>query len=88
VKFKNDNSGEIFTIATWEQVDDKHWYRGHINSGLICIEMVSVLSSLEGSLLFEYKVIKGYEPNDVIGQTLDQQGRISFILNQKPSVFP
>ena len=82
------NPGEMYTLATWEQADDLHWYGSHINGRLERVETVNVLSASDGSLLIDYKLVNGSEPKDAAGRPMDTQDRIKAILNQRPAIFP
>ena len=80
--------GEVFTLATWERVANPHWYGTYINGRIKTVETICILPSLRGAIKIEYKLIKGPGPKDDNGNTISLQERISFILNQDPSVFP
>jgi hypothetical protein len=82
------NPGEMYTLATWEQADDLHWYGSHINGRLERVETVNVLSASDGSLIIDYKLVNGSEPKDASGRPMDTQDRIKAILNQRPAIFP
>jgi hypothetical protein len=81
-------SGEVFTLTTWQQVPNPHWYGSYINGRVKTVETVSILLSLRGDTLTEYKLLKGDGPRDGNGQPIDRQDRIDFVLGLKPSVFP
>jgi hypothetical protein len=80
--------GELYTLATWEQVNDPHWYGSNLNGRLESVETVSVLPASSGGVFIEYKLVKGARPKDASGHVIDPQDRIGFILNQRPAVFP
>jgi hypothetical protein len=80
--------GEFYTLATWEQVNDPHWYGSNINGQLKSVETVSVFSASDGGVSVDYKLVKGSGPKDARGHTIDPQDRIGFILHQQPAVFP
>jgi hypothetical protein len=80
--------GEVYTLATWEQVNDPHWYGSNIDGQLKSVETVSILPASDGGVSVEYKVVKGSGPKDASGHPIDRQERIGFILDQQPAVFP
>jgi hypothetical protein len=80
--------GERYTLATWEQMNDPHWYGSNINGRLKSVETVSVLPASDGGVSIEYMLVKGSGPKDADGHTISGQDRIGFILNQQPAVFP
>ena len=79
--------GEVYTLATWEQVNDLHWYGSNINGRLKSVERVSVVPSSTG-VDIEYKLVNGAQPVDVDGHAIAPKDRISFMLNQRAAVFP
>ena len=79
--------GEVFILATWEQVAHPRWYGTYINGRIKTVETITVLPSLHSGMNIDYK-LKGSEPKDVNGNIISRRERISFILNQEPSVFP
>jgi Haem-binding domain/Cytochrome P460 len=80
--------GELYTLATWEQVNDPHWYGSNINGQLKSVETVSVSSASNGGVSVDFKLVKGSGPKDAGGHTIDPQDRMGFILHQQPTVFP
>ena len=80
--------GEIYTLATWEQVNDPHWYGSHLNGRLKSVETVSVVRAQDGSTSIDYQLVQGTLPKDPSRLTVDEQDRIALILNQQPAVFP
>jgi hypothetical protein len=85
---KRHRPGELYTLATWNQVNDLHWYGSNINGRLLSVETVSVSSASDGGLSVHYNLVKGSEPKDVSGHKIHRQDRIRFILDQQPAVFP
>jgi hypothetical protein len=79
--------GEVYTLATWEQVNDLHWYGSNINGRLKSVERVSVVPSSTG-VDIEYKLVNGAQPVDIDGHAIAPKDRISFMLNQRAAVFP
>ena len=82
------NPGEVFTLATWGQVANPHWYGTYINDRIKTVETICILPSSHGGIKIEYNLVKGSGPKDDNGNTFSWQDRIVFILNQDPSVFP
>lgn len=80
--------GELYTLATWEQVDDPHWYGSNLNGRLKSVETVSMSPAADGGVSIDYKLVRGSAPTDAAGHPIDRQDRIRFILNQRPAVFP
>ena len=81
-------AGEVFTLATWGQVANPHWYGTCINGRIKTVETITVLPSLHDDIEIQYKLVTGPSPKDIKGNAISRQDRISFILNQEPSVFP
>jgi hypothetical protein len=76
-------SGELFTLVTWKQQDDDHWFGAKIPSTVQTIEVLK--TGTAGT--FDYNRLEGKElasPKDTLGQGK----RIAYILGQKPSVMP
>ena len=78
--------GEAFTLVTWKQQPDEHWFGASIPGDL---EMVEVLkANSEGpAVVFNYE---RYEGKALVRSpdTLHNSERIKFILGQQPSVMP
>ena len=83
-----DAAARRYTLATWEQVDDPHWYGSHINGRLERVETVNVTSAADGSRVTDYKLVKGNEPKGADGRVVDEQDRIKAILGTRPAIFP
>jgi len=81
-------AGELFTLATWEQADDIHWYGSNLNGKLKRVEIVNVLADSLDGVEMEYKLVKGNAPVGTDGQLIDGESRIRSILGQRPAVFP
>jgi hypothetical protein len=79
---------EKYTLATWAQVADQHWYGSHINGRLKRVETVSVYSARDGSLVIDYKLVKGAAPKNADGDSIERDDRIRFILDQRAAIFP
>ena len=80
--------GEIYTLATWEQVNDPHWYGSHLNGRLKSVETVSIVRAPGGTTSIEYQLVQGTVGKDHNGHPVGDQDRIGFIINQQPAVFP
>ena len=85
---KRHKPGELYTLATWDQVNDLHWYGSNINGRLKSVETVCFSAASDGGLSVHYNLVKGAEPKDVGGHKIHRQDRIRCILNQRPAVFP
>lgn len=79
-------ANEVFTLVTWKQQDDSHWFGAKIPSDVESVEVIKTVSSGNG-VAVNYEQLKGKElaaKADTLGQT----ERIKYILGQKPSVMP
>jgi len=81
--------GEVYTLATWNQTDNPHWYGSNITGTLKSVETVKFLQSSSGDVVAKYCLLIGQPVIDVNGQNIGEDNRrIGFIVNRKPSVFP
>lgn len=78
--------GEIFTLITWKQQADPHWFGANIPGDLQSVEVLETTLS-RNALVINYKL---YEGKNLALNTdsLHRTERIKFILVQKPSVMP
>ena len=79
-------SGELFTLVTWKQQPDAHWFGANIPGDLQSVEVLK--SNSNGAI-----VVLNYQRYDgkalvLNSDTLDKNERIKFILDQRPSVMP
>jgi hypothetical protein len=79
-------ANEVFTLVTWNQQDDDHWFGAKIPSGVESVEVIKTTAS-GNSTAINYKQLNG-TPLDLKTDTLGQATRIKYILGQKPSVMP
>ena len=79
-------SGEIFTLVTWNQQPDAHWFGASIPGDL---QSVEVLKSNSSGAIVNLDYLR-YEGKTLIlhSDTLNNSKRIKFMLDQKPSVMP
>jgi hypothetical protein len=78
--------GEAFTLVTWKQQPDEHWFGASIPGELETVEVLKTIS--DGSAIaINYERYEGRalarNPD-----TLRNNERIKFILGQQPSVMP
>lgn len=78
--------GEIFTLVTWKQTDNKYWYGSFINGPLLGVETVKIIRGPNGSLDTTYQLHDRTAPKYSIFE--DRHARIDMILAQRPSVLP
>jgi hypothetical protein len=78
--------GELFTLVTWKQQPDAHWFGANIPGDLQWVEILKT-SSNGASVVFNYERYEGKTlvPNS---DTLYKSERIKFMLDQRPSVMP
>jgi hypothetical protein len=79
--------GEEYRLITWKQESNPLWFGSNINGVLNTVERVSTSVSADGDLNIRYEILRG-NPTDLTNGTFDEQKRIRYILDLKPSVFP
>lgn len=79
-------SGELFTLVTWKQQPDKHWFGANIPGDLQSVEVLKTTSN-GATVVLNYQ---RYEGKTLVlnSDTLYNSERIKFMLNHKPSVMP
>lgn len=77
-------AGEVFKLVTFEQQDHEFWYGSKINGALLRVETVRTEQQKEGVIPVYTIEYYGASKSD----QLDENARIKFILEQKPSLFP
>jgi hypothetical protein len=83
---KSVAANEVFTLVTWKQQEDDHWFGANIPSGVESVEVLKTASSGNGvAVNYEQLNGKGLAAKT---DTLGQAERIKYILGQKPSVLP
>lgn len=83
----NKVSGEEFTLVTWNQQDDDHWFGAKIPSNLKSIEVVKTVPVNQNSIAVNYNCYEG-QTLTLSTDTAHNQQRIKYIFDQKPSVLP
>jgi hypothetical protein len=78
--------GELFTLVTWKQQPDAHWFGASIPGHLQSVEILKTQSN-GTNVVFNYG---RYEGKTLVlnSDTLYKSERIKFILDQRPSVMP
>lgn len=77
---------EVFTLVTWKQQDDDHWFGAKIPSDVESVEVIKTASS-GNNVAVNYEQLNG-KALDLKTDTSGQAERIKYILGQKPSVLP
>ena len=76
--------GNSFTLVTWQQQDDAHWFGARIPGELVSAETVNIGNHTN---FVTYQKFTG--KNLLLSaDTTGQNERIHFILTQKPSIIP
>lgn len=78
-------AGENFTLVTWKQQEDDHWFGARIPGDLLSVEVIKTTGT--GRAAINYQKFEGHDLS-IASDTLHQQERIKYILAQKPSVMP
>jgi hypothetical protein len=79
-------ANEVFTLVTWTQQEDDHWFGAKIPSDVESVEVIKAVPS-GNSVAVNYEQLEGKQltlKTDTVGQA----ERIKYILGQKPSVLP
>ncbi len=84
---KEITAGEIFTLVTWQQQPDDHWFGANIPGEPQSVELLKTTASLDGPPIVHYQRFEG-KNLVLVTDTLHQQERIKFIFDQKPSIMP
>ncbi|WP_426670104.1 hypothetical protein ACPPVU_02435 [Mucilaginibacter sp. McL0603] len=77
-------TGEVFALVTWKQQADDHWFGAKIPSNLLSVEYVK---TGVGSNRISYQKFEGKDLT-LSTDTSNNQIRIKYIFDQKPSVMP
>ncbi len=84
----NDHQpGEVFTLVTWEEVDNPYWYGATINGKIRLVETIKTSQLANGRLQFDYQIMPG-TPSAINEHHAGEADRVSFILSMRPSIFP
>ena len=78
--------GELFTLVTWKQQPDEHWFGANIPGDLQSVEVLRTDPN-GGNIDINYQRYEGKE-FVLSSDTLHKIERIRFILDQRPSVMP
>jgi hypothetical protein len=78
--------GEVFTLVTWKQQDDDHWFGAKIPGDLLFAEVISINGDGNGTII-NYKKYTG-KSLAAVQDTLHQHDRIKYIFDQQPAVMP
>ena len=77
-------AGEVFALVTWKQQADDHWFGAKIPANLLSVEYVK---TGEENNHISYQKFEGKNLT-LSTDTSNNQARIEYIFDQKPSVMP
>lgn len=83
---KTVTANEVFTLVTWKQQEDDHWFGAKIPSDVESVEVIKTIPSGNNSAV-NYEQLTG-KNLEIKKDTLGQAERIKYILEQKTSVMP
>lgn len=83
---KTTAANELFTLVTWKQQEDDHWFGAKIPSDVESVEVIKTATS-GNSVAINYERLEG-KALALKADTLGQGERIAYIWGQKPSVMP
>jgi hypothetical protein len=83
---KELTGGELFTLVTWKQQPDAHWFGANIPGDLQSVEVLKTLSNGE-KVDVNYQRYAG-KTLVLNPDTMYKSERIKFILGQRPAVMP
>jgi hypothetical protein len=78
--------GEIFTLVTWKQQPDEHWFGANIPGDLLSVEVLKT-NLTDAQVTMNYQRYEG-KTLGLHSDTLYKSERIKLILDQRPSVMP
>ncbi|RFZ84209.1 hypothetical protein DYU05_00840 [Mucilaginibacter terrenus] len=78
--------GASYTLVTWRQQDDPHWFGARIPGNLISAEKLTWISR-DGITTYQYQKFSGKDLSK-LADTTGSGEHIRFILSQKASVMP
>lgn len=81
-----ETPGESFTLVTWHQQDDEHWFGARIPGNLISAETLTLTQAADGRR-YSYQKYLGKKLTK-LADTADNAARIKFIVQQRASVTP
>jgi hypothetical protein len=79
-------AGELLALVTWKQQGDEHWFGAKIPGDLQTVEVVEMSTAGKG-VAINYKKYEGRELT-ASRDTVHQQDRINYIIDQRPSITP
>lgn len=82
----NRTPGEAFTLVTWRQQDDTHWFGARIPGDLLSAETLE-LSDINNKISYHYQKFEGKDLTK-LADTTGNADRIKFITSQKASIIP
>jgi hypothetical protein len=79
-------AGELFTLVTWKQQPDQHWFGAKIPCDLLSVEILKT-NHIGDTIATNYERYEGKTlvPDSDISRRSE---RIHFILDERPSVMP
>ena len=77
---------EVFTLITWKQQPDAHWFGANIPGDLLSIEVLETTVNSD-TVVINYQLYEG-KNLELNADPLHRSERIKFILDLKPSVMP
>lgn len=80
------SGGELFTLVTWKQQPDEHWFGANIPGDLQSVEVLKTDPG-GGNIEISYRRYEG-KAFVLSSDTLHNNERIRFILDQRASVMP
>lgn len=80
--------GEVFTLVTHQQHDNKYWYGSYLNGALLYVETVRNQAAEGEPAKLSYELVQGQPPVDSTGGAVTVEKRLAYILSHTPSVFP
>lgn len=83
---KNPSPGEQFTLVTWKQQADQHWFGANIPGDLSAVEILEVGNNQQKTEL-HYKKLLGKSLTPVT-DTSGTSKRVNFIVSQEASLTP
>ncbi|MDR3680618.1 MAG: hypothetical protein P4L41_11690 [Flavipsychrobacter sp.] len=83
---KKHSAGEVRALVTWGQQDDPSWFGARIPGSLKSVELVKISTNTTGLITAYAK----YSGKNLLAapDTLGQEARIKYILDQQPSIMP
>ncbi len=83
---KSHRAGEVLALVTWKQQADGNYFGADVPGDLQSVEIIKSAIAAK-NVLVSYKKYTG-KNLDSAPDTLQQEKRITYIFNQRPSVMP